>query len=116
MVFLLLLVVSHLMHLVKLVSYGTGRCFLDYQCSVYLLLLGKSNMAFPFLLYSPLYDWKTMEADGFTWWVKRIKRALDLYDEFRIDHFRGLAGFWAVPSGKLNNLGAGSLNPIKYLY
>ena len=43
-----------------------------------------------------------MEADGFAWWVKRIKRALDLYDEFRIDHFRGLAGFWAVPSGKLN--------------
>lgn len=48
---------------------------------------------------SPLYDWKSMEADGFAWWVKRIKRALDLYDEFRIDHFRGLAGFWAVPSG-----------------
>jgi 4-alpha-glucanotransferase len=63
-------------------------------------------MAFPFLLYcSPLYDWKAMEADGFTWWVKRIKRALDLYDEFRIDHFRGLAGFWAVPSGKLNTSG-----------
>jgi 4-alpha-glucanotransferase len=54
------------------------------------------------LLCSPLYDWKSMEADGFAWWVKRIKRALDLYDEFRIDHFRGLAGFWAVPSGKLN--------------
>ncbi|KAL6657003.1 hypothetical protein ACP70R_004783 [Stipagrostis hirtigluma subsp. patula] len=47
---------------------------------------------------SPLYDWKAMEAEGFTWWVKRIRRALDLYDEFRIDHFRGLAGFWAVPS------------------
>ncbi|NP_001167823.1 4-alpha-glucanotransferase DPE1, chloroplastic/amyloplastic-like [Zea mays] len=47
---------------------------------------------------SPLYDWKAMEADCFSWWIKRIKRALDLYDEFRIDHFRGLAGFWAVPS------------------
>ncbi|RLM84976.1 4-alpha-glucanotransferase DPE1, chloroplastic/amyloplastic [Panicum miliaceum] len=47
---------------------------------------------------SPLYNWKAMEADGFSWWIKRIKRALDLYDEFRIDHFRGLAGFWAVPS------------------
>lgn len=41
-----------------------------------------------------------MEADGYTWWIQRIKRATDLYDEFRIDHFRGLAGFWAVPSGK----------------
>lgn len=46
-----------------------------------------------------------MEADGFSWWIKRIKRALDLYDEFRIDHFRGLAGFWAVPSGKQNTWG-----------
>lgn len=54
---------------------------------------------------SPLYDWKAMEADGFSWWIKRIKRALDLYDEFRIDHFRGLAGFWAVPSGKQNTWG-----------
>ncbi|KAL5196799.1 hypothetical protein ABZP36_000311 [Zizania latifolia] len=47
---------------------------------------------------SPLYDWKAMEAGGFTWWIKRINRALDLYDEFRIDHFRGLSGFWAVPA------------------
>ncbi|KAJ1699565.1 hypothetical protein LUZ63_008077 [Rhynchospora breviuscula] len=47
---------------------------------------------------SPLYDWKAMEGDGYTWWIQRIKRAIDLYDEFRIDHFRGLAGFWAVPA------------------
>ncbi|PKU86305.1 4-alpha-glucanotransferase DPE1, chloroplastic/amyloplastic [Dendrobium catenatum] len=47
---------------------------------------------------SPLYDWRSMEDSGYTWWIQRIKRALDLYDEFRIDHFRGLAGFWAVPS------------------
>lgn len=47
---------------------------------------------------SPLYDWKAMEDNGYSWWIQRIKRSLDLYDEFRIDHFRGLAGFWAVPS------------------
>lgn len=40
-----------------------------------------------------------MEKDGFSWWVRRIQRAMDLFDEFRIDHFRGFAGFWAVPSG-----------------
>lgn len=65
-----------------------------------------SDIALLLLLFcSPLYDWKAMEEYGFAWWVKRIKRALDLYDEFRIDHFRGLAGFWAVPSGKLNTSG-----------
>ncbi|KAG0470149.1 hypothetical protein HPP92_016849 [Vanilla planifolia] len=46
---------------------------------------------------SPLYDWRAMEGNGYAWWIQRVKRALDLYDEFRIDHFRGLAGFWAVP-------------------
>ena len=48
---------------------------------------------------SPLYDWKAMSEDGYTWWIKRMKRAFDLYDEFRIDHFRGLAGYWAIPAG-----------------
>lgn len=41
-----------------------------------------------------------MEKDGFSWWIKRIRRAQNLYDEFRIDHFRGFVGFWAVPSGE----------------
>ncbi|KAG5529309.1 hypothetical protein RHGRI_029869 [Rhododendron griersonianum] len=50
---------------------------------------------------SPLYDWKAMERYGFSWWTCRIGRAQDLFDEFRIDHFRGFAGFWAVPSGEL---------------
>lgn len=41
-----------------------------------------------------------MEKEEYSWWIRRIKRAQNLYDEFRIDHFRGLAGFWAVPSGQ----------------
>ena len=40
-----------------------------------------------------------MSEDGYGWWIKRMKRAFDLYDEFRIDHFRGLAGYWAIPAG-----------------
>lgn len=41
-----------------------------------------------------------MEKEGYSWWIRRIRRAQNFYDEFRIDHFRGLAGFWAVPSGE----------------
>jgi 4-alpha-glucanotransferase len=41
-----------------------------------------------------------MSEDGYTWWIKRMKRAFDLYDEFRIDHFRGLAAYWAIPAGR----------------
>ncbi|MFS7911754.1 putative 4-alpha-glucanotransferase [Helianthus anomalus] len=46
---------------------------------------------------SPLYDWKAMEEDRISWWVRHLKRAQDLFDEFRIDHFRGFSGFWVVP-------------------
>ncbi|XP_049390590.1 4-alpha-glucanotransferase, chloroplastic/amyloplastic [Solanum stenotomum] len=66
---------------------------------------------------SPLYDWKAMEKDGFSWWVSRIQRATDLFDEFRIDHFRGFAGFWAVPSEeKIAILGRWKVGPGKPLF
>ncbi|KAK9836949.1 hypothetical protein WJX81_002075 [Elliptochloris bilobata] len=45
---------------------------------------------------SPLYEWRAQKADGYKWWVQRISRSLELYDETRIDHFRGFAGYWAV--------------------
>ncbi|KAL3339678.1 hypothetical protein AABB24_028335 [Solanum stoloniferum] len=66
---------------------------------------------------SPLYDWKAMEKDGFSWWLRRIQRAMDLFDEFRIDHFRGFAGFWAVPSEeKIAILGRWKVGPGKPLF
>jgi 4-alpha-glucanotransferase len=45
----------------------------------------------------PLYDWKRLAATGYAWWIGRIRHALDLYDAVRIDHFRGLAAYWAIP-------------------
>ncbi|KAF8404512.1 hypothetical protein HHK36_009397 [Tetracentron sinense] len=66
---------------------------------------------------SPLYDWKAMEDDGFAWWICRIRRARNLYDEFRIDHFRGVAGFWAVPSeSKVAMVGRWKAGPGKTLF
>lgn len=47
---------------------------------------------------NPLYRWDQHEEEGFTWWLSRIGRALSLYDRLRIDHFRGLAAFWAIPA------------------
>ncbi|KAH7296571.1 hypothetical protein KP509_26G028700 [Ceratopteris richardii] len=61
---------------------------------------------------SPLYNWKAMAKDGYSWWVKRIKRAFDLYDEFRIDHFRGMAAYWAVPAdSKTAAIGTWKMGP-----
>lgn len=48
---------------------------------------------------NPLYDWDRMRADGFRWWIRRLKAAAGLYDVVRIDHFRGLESYWAVPYG-----------------
>ena len=48
---------------------------------------------------NPLYDWSAMEKDGFSWWVRRLGEELSMYDIVRIDHFRGLASYWAVPFG-----------------
>ena len=49
---------------------------------------------------NPLYDYKKMAKDGYKWWVERLKHALSLYDILRIDHFRGLYEYWAVPAGE----------------
>jgi len=48
---------------------------------------------------SPLYDWPAMRRDGFRWWMERIRRTLELVDAVRIDHFRGLVAYWAIPAG-----------------
>ncbi len=49
---------------------------------------------------NPLYNWEHLAKDGYRWWINRIKANLALYDIIRIDHFRGLAAYWAVPYGE----------------
>lgn len=48
---------------------------------------------------NPVFDWNAMEADGFAWWIERVRRLTELVDVVRIDHFRGLAAGWVVPAG-----------------
>jgi len=48
---------------------------------------------------NPLYDWDRMRADGFRWWVERVRETLKLVDVVRVDHFRGFAAAWEVPAG-----------------
>ena len=47
---------------------------------------------------SPLYAWDRMAEDGYAWWVRRLRRALDQCDAVRIDHFRAFSAYWAVPA------------------
>jgi 4-alpha-glucanotransferase len=46
---------------------------------------------------NPLYDWTAMRADGYRWWIERLRRTFELVDLTRIDHFRGFVSYWAVP-------------------
>ncbi len=48
---------------------------------------------------NPLYDWQAQKNDGFGWWIRRVEGASLLCDAIRIDHFRGLESYWAVPAG-----------------
>ena len=48
---------------------------------------------------NPLYDYDAMKKDGFGWWIRRVEGATRLFDVIRIDHFRGLESYWAVPYG-----------------
>ena len=47
---------------------------------------------------NPLYDWAAMKRDGFGWWIRRVEGAAKLFDAIRIDHFRGLESYWAIPA------------------
>jgi 4-alpha-glucanotransferase len=46
---------------------------------------------------NPLYNWDYLRSTGYSWWVERVRKSLEFYDIIRIDHFRGLAAYWAVP-------------------
>ncbi len=47
---------------------------------------------------NPLYDWERHHDSDFRWWVARLRRSAELSDIVRIDHFRGLESYWAVPA------------------
>jgi 4-alpha-glucanotransferase len=48
---------------------------------------------------NPLYNWERMEADGFAWWIERVRATLKVVDIARVDHFRGFAACWEIPGG-----------------
>ncbi len=49
---------------------------------------------------NPLYRWDAHAAEGYAWWIQRVRRTFELVDLVRIDHFRGFAGYWEVPASE----------------
>ena len=48
---------------------------------------------------NPIYRWETHKKNGFSWWIDRIQATLEMVDIIRLDHFRGLVGYWEIPAG-----------------
>jgi 4-alpha-glucanotransferase len=48
---------------------------------------------------NPVYDWQALKHSGFAWWLARVRAQLARLDLLRIDHFRALAAYWAIPAG-----------------
>jgi 4-alpha-glucanotransferase len=47
---------------------------------------------------NPVYDWQALQRSDFAWWLSRIRAQLARLDLLRIDHFRALSAYWAVPA------------------
>ncbi len=48
---------------------------------------------------NPIYDWKRMRENKYAWWVERVRKAIELFDIVRIDHFRGFEAYYGIPFG-----------------
>lgn len=48
---------------------------------------------------NPLYDWVELKRSGYEWWIRRIRQCAQRFDILRIDHFRALSEYYAIPEG-----------------
>ena len=51
---------------------------------------------------NPVYDYAEHQKDNFSWWTRRIEKALKVYDLVRIDHFRALDRYYEIEAGSTN--------------
>ena len=49
---------------------------------------------------NPLYRWTAHAADGYAWWIARVRHLFEWVDVLRIDHFRGIAAYWEIDAGE----------------
>jgi 4-alpha-glucanotransferase len=49
---------------------------------------------------NPLYRWDVHAAEGYAWWIARLRRVLAMVDLVRLDHFRGFEAYWEIPAGE----------------
>ena len=50
------------------------------------------------LTQTQVYDYEYMKTKKYDFWVRRFKKASELYDVIRIDHFIAFARYWSIPA------------------
>lgn len=66
---------------------------------------------------NPLYNWRALEKDGYSWWIERFRQMFELYDAMRVDHFRGFDAYWQVDAkAKTAVIGEWITGPGKKLF
>jgi 4-alpha-glucanotransferase len=48
---------------------------------------------------NPIYRWEAHALTGYAWWITRLRRALQMLDMIRLDHFRGFEAYYEIPGG-----------------
>ena len=48
---------------------------------------------------NPVYNWSAIRSSGYRWCIDRLRALLAHVDVIRLDHFRGFAAAWHIPSG-----------------
>ncbi|MBO9570600.1 MAG: 4-alpha-glucanotransferase [Chitinophagaceae bacterium] len=46
----------------------------------------------------PLYNWDVLKNNRYKWWINRLKKNLEYFDELRLDHFRAFSSYWSIPA------------------
>ncbi len=54
---------------------------------------------------NPIYNWDHMKADGYRWWLARLRHCGAHMDAVRIDHFRAFSAYFAIPDGQTPHQG-----------
>jgi len=50
---------------------------------------------------NPIYRWEAHAQTGYAWWIARFRRALEMLDMIRLDHFRGFEAYYEIPAGEV---------------
>lgn len=48
----------------------------------------------------PVFKWDVLKENNYDWWIRRLKKNMDLFDLVRLDHFRAFADYWEVPANE----------------